>query len=319
MKQLLIVSSTATIPAAKGQVDLSKLKKGDIAIFNPETNKYLGNIGFDNFAIALGRGGNSPAFVIPEVDISTLSLTFADGSQSASGNLTGKDGHTYDGYNPAGAKFKATITVPTTVTTNADYTIVLVKKGVQFNERSNFTVTTFIPRDSTKSAADIATNLAKQLQAMADAGTLNIKATAAGAVVTVDGLVKGEQFALRGGDALMGCESTPEDTVQAQPVIFDKAYIQDLASRAAAGKGFEYRYKDGEYIYPDDPEVVEDTTYSLITLRFAVGRASAKQRDERVYQTVHIAVPVAKYSEVEALFKVSGDADAGDADGGEGA
>lgn len=309
MKQLLIVGSNATIPAGEGQVDLSTLKKGDLAIFNPETNKYLSNIGFDNFAIALGRGGNSPAFVIPEVDITTLSLTFADASQSASGELTGKDGNKYDGYNPAGAKFKASVTVPTTVTTNADYTIVLVKKGVQFNERSNFTVTTFIPKDSTKSAADIATDLAKQLQAMADAGTLNIKASATGAVVTVEGLIKGEQFALRGGDALMGQESAPGDTTEAQPVIFDAAYIKDLASRTAAGKGFEYRYKDGEYIYPGDPEVVEDTTYSLITLRFAVGRASAKQRDERVYQTVHIAVPVAKYNDVKALFEVSQDSE----------
>lgn len=288
MKQLLIVSSTANITTS-GQVDLSKLAKGDLAIFNPETNQYLSKVGFDNFAIALGRGNNSPALIIPEVDITTLSLTFADGQK-------------YDGYNPAGAKFKATVTVPTTITTDADYTIVLVKKGVQFNERSNFTVTTFIPKNSTKSAADIATDLAKQLQAMADAGTLNIKASATGAVVTVEGLVKGEQFALRGGDALMGQESAPGNTTEAQPVIFDAAYIKDLASRTAAGKGFNYRYKDGEYIYPGDPEVVEDTTYSLITLRFAVGRASAKQRDERVYQTVHIAVPVAKYDAVKTLF-----------------
>lgn len=313
MRQLLIVSSTANITTS-GQVDLSKLAKGDLAIFNPETNQYLSKVRFDNFAIALGRGNNSPALIIPEVDITTLSLTFADASQAASGELTGADGQKYDGYNPAGAKFKATVTVPTTVTTDVDYTIVLVKKGVQFNERSNFTVTTFIPKDSTKSAADIATDLAKQLQAMADAGTLNIKASATGAVVTVEGLVKGEQFALRGGDALMGQESAPGNTTEAQPVIFDAAYIKDLASRTAAGKGFEYRYKDGEYIYPGDPEVVEDTTYSLITLRFAVGRASAKQRDERVYQTVHIAVPVAKYDAVKALFEVSqGD----EADGGE--
>lgn len=313
MRQLLIVSSKVNIPTS-GQVDLSKLAKGDLAIFNPETNQYLSKVEFDNFAIALGRGNNSPAFVIPEVDITTLMITFADGSQTASGELTGADGQKYDGYNPAGAKFKATVTIPTTVTTNADYTIVLVKKGVQFNERSNFTVTTFIPKNSTKSAADIATDLAKQLQAMADAGTLNIKASATGAVVTVEGLKEGEQFALRGGDALMGQESSPADTTEAQPIIFDAAYIRDLASRAAAGKGFEYRYRDGEYIYPGDPEVVEDTKYSLITLRFAVGRASAKQRDERVYQTVQIAVPNDKYKEVEGLFK--SEASTGDTDEG---
>ena len=38
-------------------------------------------------------------------------------------------------------------------------------------------------------------------------------------------------------------------------------------------------------------ETVADTTYILYTLRFKVGRSAAKQRDEQVYQIVHIAVP----------------------------
>lgn len=312
MKQLLIVGSEATIPTGGEQIDFSTLNKGDIAIFNPETAKYIDSIGFENFGIALGRGNNSPAIVIPEVDISTLILTYADPTQGASGDLTGADGTTYDGYNPAGATFKATVTVPTDVTDGENYTIVVVKKGIQFNERSNFTVTTFVPKGKTKTAEEIAENLGGQLQAMADSGTLNIAVTVSGAVITIEGLITGEQFAVRGGDALMGCESTPEDTTEAQPVIFDRKYILDLASRCAGGKGFEYRYKDGEYIYPGDPEEVEDTTYGLITLRFAVGRASAKQRDERVWQTVHIAVPEAKYSEVEELFQISTGSDSGD-------
>lgn len=284
MRQLLIVNSAATVPT--GTIDLSKLTAGQLGTFEFGTNTYAASLPTKNFGIALGRGNNSPAFVIPEVDVDTLTVQMANPTAA-------------NGFDPAGAVFQAQVTVPTTVEVGRNYTVVLVKKGIQFNERSNYTVTTFVTK-STTTAAEIATDLANQLQAMADAGTLNIEASASGAVITVKGLIKGEQFALKGGDALMGCESGT--VTEAQSVIFDKAYIQDLASRCAAGKGFEYRYKEGEYIYPGDPEAVEDTTYALITLRFAVGRAASKQRDERVWQVVYIAVPTAKYSAFSALF-----------------
>lgn len=287
MRQLLIVNSAATVPT--GTIDLSALAAGQLGTFELGTNTYAAALPAKNFGIALGRGNNSPAFIIPEVDVDTLTVQMANPTKGSGTNA----------FDPAGALFKAQITVPTTIEVGRNYTVVLVKKGIQFNERSNYTVTTFVTK-ATTTAAEIATDLANQLQAMADAGTINVKASASGAVITVDGLIKGEQFALKGGDALMGCETG--DATEAQPVIFDKAYIQDLASRCAAGKGFEYRYKEGEYIYPGDPEAVEDTTYSLITLRFAVGRAASKQRDERVWQIVYIAVPTAKYAEISALF-----------------
>ena len=285
MKQLLIVNSTATVPS--GDIDLTALEKGQLGIFElGETNYYTNGLPARNFAIALGRGENSPVFMIPEVDVNTLTVTMANPEEEGT-------------YNPEGVVFSASVTVPDEVEVGRNYTIVLVKKGVQFNERSNFTTTTVVIR-STTTAEDVAEDLANQLQAMADAGTLNITAEADGTKVTVTGLIKGEQFALKGGDALMGCED--DDPTEAQPVIFDAAYIRDLASRCAAGKGFEYRYKDGEYIYPGDPEAVEDVRYGLITLRFATGRASAKQRDERVWQTVHIAVPTDNYDSFAALF-----------------
>ena len=64
-----------------------------------------------------------------------------------------------------------------------------------------------------------------------------------------------------------------------------------MASRCAAGKGFNYTAEDAHELYPGYPETVADTTYILYTLRFKVGRSAAKQRDEQVYQIVHIAVP----------------------------
>lgn len=292
MRQLLIVNSAATVPS--GSVDLSALTAGQLGTFELGAKTYATALPTKNFGIALGRGNNSPAFIIPEVDVDTLTVQMANPTKGSGTNA----------FDPAGVAFTAKITVPTTIEVGRNYTVVLVKKGIQFNERSNYTVTTFVTKTTT-TAAEIATDLANQLQAMADAGTLNITAQAAGAVITVTGLNKGEQFALKGGDALMGCETG--DATEAQPVIFDKAAIQDLASRCAAGKGFEYRYKSGEYIYPGDPEAIEDTTYALITLRFAVGRAASKQRDERVWQVVYIAVPTAKYTAFSALFALAED------------
>lgn len=278
MKQLLIVNSTATVPS--GTVDFSTLKAGQLGTFDVSANKYLANLPTTNFGIVLGRK-KGPAFVIPEVDVKSLNVTFANTTQSATA-------------------FVGKITVPTTVVKNANYTIVVVKKEVQFNERSNYTVTEFVPENSTLTANNIATKLVAQIQAMGNAGSLNVKAEASSNVITITGTVAGEQFTVKGGDALIGTESI---TTKAQPAIFDKAYIQDLASRCAADKGFEYTYKDGESIYPGYPEEVEDTTYGLITLRFAVGRASAKQRDEVVWQTVHIAVPTSKFDTFKVLFE----------------
>ena len=71
----------------------------------------------------------------------------------------------------------------------------------------------------------------------------------------------------------------------------DVAYIKDLASQCAAGKGFDYVEGDGKEIYPGYPEALDGTTYNIYTLRFQVGRKSAKTRDEKVWQLVHIAVP----------------------------
>ena len=80
-----------------------------------------------------------------------------------------------------------------------------------------------------------------------------------------------------------------------------------MASRCAAGKGFNYTGEDGKEIYPGYPEVVSEDQYVLYTLRFAVPRASAKQRDEVVYQIVHIAVPVgaAAITTLDTIFGLS--------------
>lgn len=268
MKQLLIVNSTAAVNGgATAPTDLSAMVVGGLGIYQLDTpTAWASAKPTTNFSIVLGRGANSPAFVIPEVDVNTLKITKATPS--------------------TGGVFTASITIPT-VTAGSTYTLVLVKNGTVPHERNTWTATETAKTGDT--AATIANRLRNYFKAAADTGSIEIAVSGTSAQVTITGLNKGEGWTLKAGDALYGTTIT---TTAAVPVIGDKAYVEDLASRCAAGKGFTDVYADGDSIYPGYPEAVENTTYNIYTLRFAVGRDAAKTRDERVSQIVHIAVPV---------------------------
>lgn len=268
MKQLLIVNSTAAVNGgATAPTDLSAMVAGGLGIYQLDTpTAWASAKPITNFAIVLGRGANSPAFVIPEVDVNTLKITKATPS--------------------TGGVFTASITIPT-ITAGSTYTLVLVKNGTVPHERNTWTATETAKTGDT--AATIANRLRNYFKAAADTGSIEIAVSGTSAQVTITGLNKGEGWTLKAGDALYGTTIT---TTAAIPVIGDKSYVEDLASRCAAGKGFTDVYADGDSIYPGYPEAVEDTTYNIYTLRFAVGRDAAKTRDERVSQIVHIAVPV---------------------------
>lgn len=270
MKQLLIVNSTAALNGgASTPRDLSNMTAGAIGFYQlDDTSKWLSAAPTKNFAIVLGGGGKKVPFIIPEVDVKSMTVQMA--------------------ASKIGVRFKADITIPTPVE-GKNYTLVLAKGGVVFNERSNWTVTEFVQKGTTKTAAQVATSLQKQLQAMADAGAIAIKAEVSEARITLTGLNIGEQWTLVPSDDLIGTAVT---TTVAEPAFGNKAYIQDLASRCAAGKGFNYLGEDGDKIYPGYPETVENKQYNVFTLRFAVPRAASKTRDEVVNQVVHIAVPV---------------------------
>lgn len=272
MKQLLIVNSAAK---ANGGVstpkDLTNMEKGGIGFYylNDDSEWLSSAIDFkQNFAIVLGRGSNSNPIIIPEVDAKTLSIVHTEYA--------------------AGKQFSADITIPTIVPGNT-YTLVLVKNGTVPHERNTWTAThTVDAKDTTATAASVAKILCDYFKNMAATGSINITATVASAKITIKGNTIGEQWSLIGGNALY---NTTINTTVAEPTIGDKAYVQDLASRCAAGKGFTDVYADGESIYPGYPEDVENANYDIFTLRFAVGRDSAKTRDERVSQLVHVAVP----------------------------
>lgn len=270
MKQLLIVKSSAALNGgAAAPKDLSGMAEGAIGFFAlNDYTAWLSAAPTTNFAIYLGGGSKKPAFVIPEVDVNTLQVT--------------KSAYA------AGTGYAASITIPSG-TGGKNYTLVLVKLGTGINgERNKWTQSVHVPAGQTMTAADIAKKLRDGFTAMADAGSIDVTVGGSGAAVTITGQV-GDGWKLVPSDDLYGTAVT--ETTKGVKTVGDKAYVQDLARQCAAGKGFTNTDLESQHIYPGYPEAVEDVHYTIFNLRFATGRASGKQTDERIWQYVHIAVP----------------------------
>lgn len=270
MKQLLISQKKAYATSTVKSTDLTTVPEGTVAMFDLATGALLTNAAkaTGDFSIVVGRAAGKMPLMFPEVNLKTLEVTKA----------------TY----AAATTFTAKITVPTP-TVGEHYTVIVTKKGTVFNERSNWSFTA-MAKDTT------AANVAKQLTAQINANKyqLGVKAEYTGGAITITAVEAGKDYEVVGADSLMGVALT--DVTHGKKAVCDKAYIQDLASRCAAGKGFNYVADDGKDIYPGYPEVVDESQYVLYTLRFAVPRVAAKQRDEVVYQLVHLAVPVGSAS-----------------------
>lgn len=270
MKQLFICQKKAYATSTAKSTDLTTVPEGTVAIFDLKTGALLTSDAkaTNDFSIVVGRGTNKMPLIFPEVNLKTLEVTKA----------------TYQ----AGATFTAKITVPTPEK-GTHYTVVVTKKGTVFNERNNWTFTTVA---TTTTAADVAKQITAQING--NKYQLGISASYSGGAITITALEEGKDYEVLGADGLMGI--APTDVTHGKKAELDKADIQDLASRCAAGKGFNDTYADGDSIYPGYPEVVDEDQYVLYTLRFAVPRVAAKQRDEVVYQLVHLAVPVGSAS-----------------------
>ena len=299
MKQLLIVKSSAALNGGKSYpTDLSGMTEGAIGFFELGGSSWLSAPATKNFGIALGGGANKPAFIIPEVDIDTLEITEAVPMK--------------------GTPYVASITIPSG-TGGKNYTLVLVKLGTGINgERNKWTQSVHVPVGETMSGADMAKKLRDGFNAMASEGAIEVTIGGTGAAVTVTGNV-GDGWKLVPSDDLYG--TTVTETTVGVPSVGDKPFIQNIAQQCAAGKGFTNTDLESQHIYPGYPEAVEDfelntsgsggastAGYSLFTLRFATGRAAGKQTDERVWQYVHIAVPLnltsSGYAAIKAILPV---------------
>ena len=175
------------------------------------------------------------------------------------------------------------------VVAGSDYTVVVVKKGVGFNERNKWTAT--VRAKAADTVDTIAAALASQITANVGAG---VTAAASAGKVTVTAKEKGVDYELTLGDDLFGTAVTQ---THATAAVADAKYITDLAIKAAADAGIEYTYQDaGELIYPDFPlnplaqDDSADTGFIVYTIRFAEPR-EMKTVDQSINQIVQIAVP----------------------------
>lgn len=187
----------------------------------------------------------------------------------------------------AGRVYSGNVTIAAP-TADGHYTLILVKKGVQFNERNRWTATVPVKIGDTANA--IAAKLGKFFEA--NATSLNVAVVVAEAKITITGLAAGEDFKLMGADDLLGVAVTETN---AEAGYGSAEYIKDLANKAAADAGFVYTYQDLDINpgYPLNPLAqpdAADTGYTIFTLRFAVYR-KVKTRDELVHQIVQVAFP----------------------------
>jgi hypothetical protein len=187
----------------------------------------------------------------------------------------------------AGTAYTADVTI-SAPQVDGHYTLILVKKGLKFNERNRWSATVPVKVGDTANA--IAAKLGKFFEA--NANNLNVTVQVADAKITITGNTKGEDFALKGADELLGI--AVNETAATAP-LNDAAYIADLASKAAADAGYLHTYYDLDVNpgYPLNPLAQNDkadTGFTVFTLRFAVPR-QVKTRDEVVHQIVQVAFP----------------------------
>lgn len=204
-------------------------------------------------------------------------------------------------YQAAGA-YTGNFTIPAP-TVGDDLTVVVVKKGVQFNERNKWTATMRVKDGQDASAC--AKELAEQLNNNPASG---VKAVAAAAKITITAVNKGEDYKIALGDDLFGVAVV--ETPAVTPLA-DANYIKDLAMKAAADAGIEYTYQDpANLIYPGYPlnplaqPDSADAGYTVFTLKFAEPR-EMKTVDQSINQIVQIALPMgaAAITKVETILK----------------
>lgn len=279
MRQFLLAGNVTygnSLPLAAGAVAFTYLDNGR-EIIDANGIKIT-----DKFYINLGREANGPV-VLPAYK---KHFTFVKGV-----------------YRSA-TTFSARLTIGD-VNAYSDYSIMIVKKGLKFNERNRWTATIHTGLNPT--ADDVAKKLANQINNNTVGHGIKAFVNNANIILTAES--KGVDYEIFGADELVGIAVTV--ITHGLPAYGDAAYIIDLANKAAADAGIEYTYRDTYTelypAYPINPLKQPDSAdagYTIFTLRFAVPR-EMKTRDEVVHQIVQIAFPTGAevIATVETILK----------------
>ena len=187
----------------------------------------------------------------------------------------------------AATAYSGDVTI-TDVTPFLDYTLIVVKKGIKFNERNKWTATVHAGK------SDTVATIADKLATLISDNSSGMTASAASGKITLSCADKGVDYEVVGADELMG---VTVNQTHANIAYGDAAYVTKLANMAAADVGFNDTYQsDVSLLYPNFPlnplkqADAADTGFTIFTLRFAEPR-EVKTRDEVVNQIVQVAFP----------------------------
>lgn len=285
MKQLLIAKTISATPSTTaGAISFYKFRSG---VNNSRT--YItdaANAIAEDFGIQLGKGANVLPTIVDEINFSTLTVT----------KSTPK----------AGSTFTAKMTIGNAIA-NKDYTIVIVKRGVVFNERNTWTVTYKAkPSPTDTGSSDTVTTIATALVNAVNANGSGLTASNSAGVITFNA-ASGDyiDYEIKGADMLMNVEAT--NVTHGVVPTLDKAYIKDLYQQCIGDEGIQYtdpsaielqpnRYNDFAFI--DGLSAI----HGMYTLRFANKRHSARTTEDLVWQEIHIVSAV----QIKALDTLAG-------------
>lgn len=190
----------------------------------------------------------------------------------------------------AATTFTATIEIPAP-TKIGEYSIIIAKKGLLFNERNKWTASVYV-KDVTMTADDLAEELVKHINY--NTASHECTAEADSASITITATKKGKDYTVLGADLLMGVEV---DITSGTPAYGDAKYVTDLANKAASEAGFNDTYQEANvYMYPNYPlnplksADAEDTGFTIFTLKFTEPR-NTKPLDDVVNQIIQVAFP----------------------------
>lgn len=193
------------------------------------------------------------------------------------------------------SSYKAPATFSQTVTVVSqgigDYTLIVAKKGVGFNERNKWTSTIHV-FDEDETVAKIAEKLAKSINN--NSVSSGVKATVSGADITITAIKAGVDYALVPADYLTASTlGTATAGTCGQNTV---EHIKDLHAKAAADMGFNDTQQFTELLYKGyeiDPLAgtpATDYGFDVVTIKFAEPRET-RTVDQDVNQIIQVAFP----------------------------
>lgn len=172
-----------------------------------------------------------------------------------------------------------------------DYTLIVTKKGVGFNERNKWTSTVHVFSED-----DTPASIAKKLTDSINNNSISsgVKATVNEAVITITAIKPGVDYSLVLADYLT--TSTLGTATAGSYGQNTTEHIKDLHAKAAADMGFNDTQQFTELLYKGydiDPHAGTPTTdygFDVVTIKFAEPRET-RTVDQDVNQIIQVAFP----------------------------